>query len=269
MAISSFATWRIRSESPDEQIHYVEQIFNGIFARLYSFWVGGPNAGIAPTTAVVPSRTLAGAFGQKDGVGNLVMADLKILTGMFSGGGVLILVDRLSHQGGLDATVTSAQTTNLPTAALTRYTTGAGVFAAFEIYTQIGATGTTITVSYTNQAGTAGQTSTVTAFGATNYREAARLIQIPLALGDSGVRSVESVTVLASTLTAGNFGITLYKPLYVIPIKGDFTPTHFNSLIQGANQASPILSGACLHWIAIPGSNSFGALQGIMNLVDA
>lgn len=269
MAISSFTTWKARSESPDEQIHYVEQTFAAIFTKLYSFWVGPPNIGVAPTTAVVPSRTISGAFGQKDGVGNLVMADFKMLTGINSGGGVLILVDRLSHQGGLDGTVITTQTTNLPTAALTRYTSGVGVFAAIEIYTSVGVTGTTLTVSYTNQSGTAGQISPATVFGATNNREGSRFIPIPLALGDTGIRSVENVTVLASTTTAGNFGITLYKPLYVIPLKCDFTPSHFNSLIQGANQACPILSGACLHWIGITGSNTFAQMQGIMNLVDS
>lgn len=270
MAINSFNTWITRSESPDEQIHYVENGFNTLQARLYSLFTSTPFAGVVPTTATVPSRTITGAFGQKDGVGNLCLGDFKFQTSNSIGaGGLLILFDRLSHQGGLDATVITAQTTNLPTAALTRYTNGQGVIAMLEIYTQIGATATTITVSYTNQAGTAAQISQPTVFGGTAFREVGRIIPIPLALGDTGIRSVENVTVLASTLTAGNFGITLYKPIMAIPIKCDISASHFNALIQSACHLVPVLSGACLHFGGINSGSGFGTIQGVMNLIDA
>jgi hypothetical protein len=128
-----------------------------------------------------------------------------------------MLCDRLSHQGGLDGTVTTAQTTNLPTAALTRGdTTGKGVFAGLEIYTQIGTTGTTFLVTYTNQAGTGSQVSPLVTLGNTGFREANRFIPIPLASGDNGFRSVENVDLTATTGTAGAFGITLYRPLFPI-----------------------------------------------------
>lgn len=269
MAINSFTTWKTRSESPDQQIFYTEQNNNGITARLTSLFTGLPFAGATPTTAVVPASSISGAFAQSDGLSRLCLADMKYLTGITAGGGMLVLIDRLSHQGGLDATVTSAQTTNLPTAALTRYTNGVGVMMGIEIYTTVGVTATTITVSYTNDAGTAGQTSPATVFGGSNFREGQRLIPIPLALGDVGVRAVANVTVLASTTTAGNFGIVLFKPIAFLPIKSDITSSHFNALIQGANQLIKIENGACLHFCGINGGNSFGSMQGVMNLIDA
>lgn len=269
MAINLFSTWKTRSEAPDEQMFHVENQNNGAVSRLVSFWANGPFLGATPTTAAVPSRTILGALGQKNGVGRLCVGDYKSITGITAGGGMMLLMDRLSHQGGLDGTVTSAQTTNLPTAALTRYTTGDGVLAAIEIYTGVGATPTTLSVSYTNQAGTAGKISPDTVLGGTGYSAAQRFIPIPLASGDTGVRSVESVTVLASTGTAGNFGILLFKPLTIFPTKCDITPSHFNALIQGGCQLPKVETDACLQFVGQNGGNSFAMLQGVINFIDA
>lgn len=130
--------------------------------------------------------------------------------------GIYFVVDRLSHQGGLDGTLTTAQTTNLPTAALTRYTDGVGVMIGLTMYTSIGVTATTVTASYTNQAGTSGQTTPAQAIGGSSTGSASRLVILSLAAGDTGARSVESVTLAATTGTIGNFGVTLFKILGVI-----------------------------------------------------
>lgn len=188
-----------------------------------SQWTMSPNAGSTPSTAAALSGTSTGArlLSRTYKAPSSVERWLARISAQhyFNGGGVAegLLIDRLSHQGGLSGTVTTAQTTNLPTAALTRYTSGVGVMIGLEIYTQIGTTATTVTVSYTNQAGTSGRTSLARVFGGTNFREVNRIMPIPLADGDTGARSVESVTVLATTGTAGNFGVTLYKPLVVLP----------------------------------------------------
>lgn len=129
--------------------------------------------------------------------------------------GVYIIHDRIEDISGLSATTTTAQT--ITGLADTRYS-GDGVQAWVEIYTIIGSTATTLTISYTNQAGTSGRTSKAVVFGGTNRREVTRAIPIPLADGDTGVQSVESVTVLATTGTAGDFGITLKKPLLYAPV---------------------------------------------------
>jgi hypothetical protein len=170
-----------------------------------------PSGQVAPTTAVVPTRNGAGFLGQENSTsGNLFVTGLKHEPTVQS---TIIIADRLSHQGGLSGTTTGAQTTNLPTAALTRYTDGVGVMLGITIYTAVGATATTITASYTNQAGTSGQTTPLTVFGGTGFNAANRMCLLPLASGDTGVRAVASVTITASTLTAGNFGVTLFKPL--------------------------------------------------------
>jgi hypothetical protein len=168
----------------------------------------------APTASVALDKTAAQSIGP---IPDAASGKLQILGGRFSTSGLagvtVVAIDLLNVSGGLSATVTTEQTTNLPTAPLTRHTGGDGVFIGIVIYTAIGTTATTISVRYTNQAGTANRTSTVTSFGGTGFREAARLIQIPLAAGDTGVRSVEGVTLTATTGTAGNFGVCLFKPL--------------------------------------------------------
>jgi hypothetical protein len=173
-----------------------------------------------PTTSVALNKDSAQSMGP---IPDISTGRLTFLGGRFNtsaiGAGGIILLDLLNVSGGLSGTVTTAQTTNLPTAALTRHTTGEGVMAGIVIYTLVGTTATTITISYTNSAGVSGRTSTATSFGATGFREAAILIPIPLQAGDTGVQSIESVTVTGTTGTAGNFGVCMFKPLAMISLE--------------------------------------------------
>lgn len=242
----------------------------GTGTRWCSFFTSsGRSAGAAPTTAAVPSRTIAGAFGQTNANGDLYYAGGRISnsnsasTGTF---GAYMILDRLSHQGGLSGTAAGAQTTNLPTAALTRYTDGVGVMAFVEIYSAIGTTATTATVSYTNQAGTGGQTSEAFNIGASTFREATVMLPIPLAAGDYGVRSVESLTLAGTTGTAGNFGITLARPLVILPYGGGNTDD-IDMIVGGARMTEKILDDACLFVAGISTTTVIG-YTAQLDLVD-
>lgn len=269
MAVATYADWKTRLESPRERFIGLKanQGLSTVQNKLYSTWVWTPNAGAAPTTAAVPARDIAGALGQQNGGGTaLRIAGIKWSSMMapgassIQGGGGYFLCDRLSHQGGLSGIVTTAQTTNLPTAALTRYTTGVGVWAALEIYTQIGATATTVTASYTDQGGAAGNITPAVAFGATGFREISKLVMLPNAAGDNGFRSVESVTVLATTGTAGNFGVTLFKPLLFLA-PGHQESSLFEPVLGNLGGGYPeILDDACLFWVFVPSSSAMSAL---------
>lgn len=223
-----------------------------IAGRPFDLWVSTPPVGVAPTTAAAPNRTTVGALGQQ----NSTTGTLAVIAARFSSisAGQYMVCDRLSHQGGLSGIVTTAQTTNLPTAALTRHTSGTGVMMALTIYTAVGATGTTVTVSYTNDAGTAGRVTEPVVFGGTGFREAGRLIMLPLQSGDTGVRSVQSVTVLATTATAGAFGVTLFKPLFailvpdtngVLPAAGYITGSTFGGIPEVIDDACLFLTTIC------------------------
>lgn len=241
----------------------------GATGNLMSLWTapgGFPASGGAITTAAVPTQSTAGGLGAGRAAG---ASEQRILETLFrsSTRGYVIICDRLSHQGGLNATTTGAQTTNLPTAALpARATGGDGVWAALEVYTQIGATGTTITCSYTNQAGTAGRTSPAVAFGGTGFREAGRFIPIPLASGDTGVRSVENVNIVATTGTAGAFGVTLFKPLMAFPLSEN-VETLVGAVLGICN--APVLDDAACIWpLYVPATTATGTISAQFNLYE-
>lgn len=254
MAISAYSDYLTKLEQT-QNIPVWKAVPSGS-GYLASSWTIAPKAGVAPTTAVACSNTTVGALNRETPVG-LATFDYRLVDVISdrnaSSGATLmsIIADRLSHQGGLSGTVTTAQTTNLPTAALTRYTSGEGVQIGIEIYTAVGTTATTLTASYTNQAGTAGQTTKAVVFGGTSFNAAGRLIVLPLQDGDTGVRSVESVTLAASTVSAaGNFGVTLFKPLSIlhpgiINIQ-NYGGTITNAIIGGGSSLEPYLEGCCL-----------------------
>ena len=211
-----------------------------------------------PTTSVAYNKSSDRAistFVSDAGTGRLSILGARLNPSGLSGVAVMV-VDILNMSGGLNATVTTAQTTNLPTAALTRYTNGEGVHAALLPYSGIGGTATTVTIEYTNSAGTGSRISPAVAFGGTGLNTAGSLIRIPLQAGDTGIQSVESVTLAATTGTAGNFGVVLYKPIAWI-LAND---------VEGANIADCVSTGrvlgqfnevednACLSIFAIMGS---------------
>jgi hypothetical protein len=243
MALADYAAYKTGLAAPNQQIGYTKAAISGVTGRLSSLWTATPLAGAAPGGNAVPTNATTGSLGQNDGSASLWLAGFRSNKDRAA---TVILADRLVHTDGLSGTVTTAQTTNLPTTALTRYTSGVGVLAALEIYGALGATATTFTCSYTNSGGTSGRTSPAYPIGSTTYNQVGRFLIMPMQAGDVGVKSVESVTVLASTLTAGNFGVTLFKPLYAHfdpftfaqgPVVQDFVNTALLPQIQ---------NGACL-----------------------
>lgn len=180
-----------------------------------SHWLSGTPAGVAPTTAAICDRTTVGglhSYGWQNKIGTEQRLWLERYDTSYSatiGPTVLLLVDRLASVGGFDGTVTTAQS-NGAWPALTRSTNGVGVWAAVQIYTALGATATTGTLSYTDTTG-AGSTSQPFDIGGSGRNSIGKVLPIPVANGDLGVKAVTSLTLAGSTATAGNFGVNLYK----------------------------------------------------------
>jgi hypothetical protein len=227
----------------------------GRYTSLFQY-EGVPSHGAAPTTGATCDNTTAGGWKQAAPGGGRQKWN-TFVSGIANSIGTLILYDRLAHIGNLSGIVTTAQTVGLTP---TRYTNGAGVEAWVEIYTQIGATSTTFTMNYTNDAGTAGQVSPTVAIGNTNLREAQRMIPISLAAGDAGVRAVSTLTLAASTTTAGAFGVTLLRRLAVIPVAAaGFGAAR--SLVDGTMAE---IQTACLCWMWLPQSTTAPAFDMFM-----
>jgi hypothetical protein len=197
--------------------------------------------------------------------------------------GVLMLVDVAKYWPGLNMLLNTAQTLIAGTA-LTRHTTGAGL-RAFVVGTALTGTsaGTPVmTASYTNQAGTAGRALgaviNLTA-GAANVPTPGKITHsgvaannhapfLPLASGDTGMRSVETVTFStaytgASVATAA---MVLAKPLLSIPIVTLGVAGERNTIFQVPSSVV-IPDGACLAWIYFAGSNTAAATS-IMGHID-
>lgn len=153
-------------------------------------------------------------------------AYLAYLDAMSTQAGRLLVLDRIWNNGGYTITSTAAQNSTTPawpsrnpTSGTddTPTTTGLGVLLALEISAATGAGTPTITISYTNQAGTSGRTATniiatvaSSAIGATYF--------IGLQAGDTGVRSVQSLT-LSATWTSGTMNLVAYRKLASIPLQ--------------------------------------------------
>jgi hypothetical protein len=166
---------------------------------------------------------------------------------------VLKLVDLQCYYPGINMNLATAQTlTGTPSM---RYTNG--VRAALAIRTSSGATAHNLQMSYTNQGGTAGRTMpgtvscTVSAItphichtgtAANNFGP-----ELPLATGDTGIQSVQSVTLSAASL-GGTAALLLYKPLATIPlsIASLMTEKDFWNQLPSAPQ---IKDGACLGFL--------------------
>ncbi len=217
-------------------------------------WQSFNPAPATPTTSVALDKNSAQSMGPIPAVstGKLTMLGARISTTNY-GAASIMLVDLLNVSGGLNGTLTTPQTTNLPTAALTRYTSGEGVMAGIVVYTIIGTTQTTVTVSYTNSAGVSGRISTATTIGGGFYREVGVLLPIPLQGADKGIRSIESVTVAGTTGSAGNFGVCMFKPLAMISLESATGAMPLDSVSTGCiiNSLCEIHPDACLTFSAV------------------
>ena len=125
------------------------------------------------------------------------------------------LIDRLWHNSGITVTTTTAQTVNSatwPARDKNGTTDGAGVMVAIEVSTATtnGSAIANTTLSYTDQDGNTGNTATIASFPAT--AAAGTFVPFLLAAGDTGVRSIQSVT-LGTSYGGGTIHLVAYRDL--------------------------------------------------------
>jgi hypothetical protein len=240
-----------------------------IAGRGCSLWGydGMPAGGAVPTVGAIPDRSTTGALPFVAATGgrdlHLIGASITPATA-----GVYLLYDRLFHIGGLSGTSTDDQTVqgSTPSPALTRNTGGAGNIAWYEIYTVIGTSSTTLTMTYTDQDGNTGQTSAIN-IGATGFREVSRAQRIPLAAGDAGVRAIEKVKLTGTTGAIGAFGITIAQPLALIPVGSAGTAgwRDYTTGLPGIPVPDP---DACLALMFIPAAATAPEVWGCIATIE-
>lgn len=185
----------------------------------------------------------------------------------------LMLVDLCMYYPGINMNVATAQTLVNGTP-LTRYTNGAGLRTALVIQTNTGATAHNIALSYTNQLNVAGKVLPVTV-AATGSAITPHLTHsgtsannygpfLPLASGDTGIRSVQSIQLSAAS-GAGTAALCLYKPLMEIPITTAGVYAE-RDLLNQLPSLPVIQDGACLVWLLFTG-NALAASTNIFGKV--
>jgi len=250
--------------------------FAGTAGKTFSAWMsdgGTPGSGAAPGAVAVPTKATAGAIPFNNASGG---REKRLLAAVFANGGSsiltnesfgdVILYDRLLHQSNLSGTTTGAQNVQSGSGVvLTRHTAGAGNEIWIEIYgTAVGATPQTVTCSYTNQAGTSGRTTIAIPIGGSASKallSIGEVARLPLQAGDTGVRSVETLTLSGSTGTAGAFGVTIANRIAEIPMQQSASLYDFT---YGDSGTYAIEDNACLAAMFRPTSGTLVMLTGML-----
>jgi hypothetical protein len=234
----------------------------GYFASLWRA-TGWPAQGAIPGAAATCDDTLLGSWL----LPNSGSLDLYILKATICGATVntWLIYDRLTHMGGLSGVTTGDQTVNV---ALTtangqgRCTVdGSDVEWFAEMYTDIGTTAQTCTVTYTDQTDTQ-RTITFSLAGASPLNRASRCIQLIPNAGQT-MKSVVKVNIGTSTGTAGSWGITARKKLFSVPqlVANIAPPGDFCAI-----GAPWIADTACLEFCCLCSTTSTGIVQGDMKI---
>lgn len=203
------------------------------------YTAGIPGAAIAPTPGISGAALTSYAgqipFTNPSAGQNTYLA--RFLVGTSSNGayGTIILCDRLWHNSGITINSGSAQTINsvaFPARDNNGTTNGEGVLVGLEFSSAGGANTPTITISYTNSAGTSGRTATnlmptqaIPAIG--------RFYPMKLEGSDKGVRSIQTLTFSGTGWGGGTAHLVAYRILQTAFISGS----------SGFDPKSPLTTG--------------------------
>jgi hypothetical protein len=228
------------------------------------FYVGGyPGAAAAPAPGIAGAAltSYAGQLPFPAAVGGQSIY-LDRFSGLSSGGpGTLLLCDRIWHNSGFVVTTTTAQTINSvawPARDKNGSTNGDGVYIGLEVVTATGAGTSVLSMSYTNSAGTAGQTSApIDTYVASSAIGA--FYRMGLAAGDNGVRSIQTFTSSVS-MTSGSVSLVAYRVLAALELSVSNIP----NAIDAVSGSLPICyDNTTPFLIFIPQATSTTVLSGI------
>ena len=236
-----------------------------------SLWraTGQPGQGAIPTVVATCNNTTVGTIGfnQQMSPSTSYGAYLEIATG--NAAMTMELHDRLANMGGLNGTLTTAQSVNLDLSTLLatdNIDTRKGdanysdVQWWLEWYTATGGTAVTATIVVTYNDGTTGNLS-VLSLAAT--RPASHMIPlnslIPSAQSGKFIRGIVSVTLSATTGTAGNFGVTVTRPR--MTLSSPFA--NFKFIADWAQLGLPeIYNSSAIFPIVLTSTTSTGTVRG-------
>jgi len=235
-----------------------------------SLWraTGQPGQGAIPAAAARCTHALTGAIGftQQTLPATSYLGHLEGMCG--NAGTTLEVHDRIMHMGGLNGTLTTAQTVAIDLSAnLGSDNVAARIGASnysnvawwLEWYSATGGTAVTATINVTYNDATTGDLSAVS-LAATRPASFMQLLNAftPAAASGKFIRHVNTVTLSATTGTAGSFGVTatrqlavMYKPLANVRFVSDWASVGL----------AEVPNSACLMLIQIAGTTSTGIVR--------
>lgn len=230
---------------------------------------GQPGQAAIPTTAAIPTSATLGAMGfanQTDPVKSYM--GWLFLTNSNSAMSPEVH-DRVAHQAGLSLAVApAAQTTNLPldvsTLGLVAARRGDANYSDLqwwlEVYADGGATASNATINVTYDDASTGNLNVLAVGGTIRAGRMFPLTPlIPTAQQGKFIRGINSVTLTATTGTAGNFGFTCTRPRTAtsLPLANK------TEVLDWAALGFPeIANDSCLQFILVNSTTSSGTLRG-------
>ena len=236
-----------------------------------SLWraTGQPGQGAIPTVVATCNNTTVGTIGFNQQTSPITSygAYLEIATG--NAAMTMELHDRLANMGGLNGTLTTAQSVNLDLSTLLstdniNVRKGDANYSDvqwwLEWYTATGGTAVTATIAVTYNDGTTGNLS---ALSLASSRPASHMIPInsliPSAQSGKFIRGIVSVTLSATTGTAGNFGVTVTRPR--MTLSSPFA--NFKFIADWAQLGLPeIYNSSAIFPIVLTSTTSTGTVRG-------
>lgn len=236
-----------------------------------SLWraTGQPGQGAIPTAAASVNNATLGTmnFEQQTSPTTSYIGYMEIAVGNAST--TVEIHDRLAHMGGLSGVVATAQTANVDLEALlatnnTAERIGDADYSDvnwwLEWYTATGATAVTATVNVTFNTGT---TANLTAVSLPATRPASHMVPlntlVPAAQSGMFIKKVNTVTLSATTATAGSFGVTATR---VRATLGAPIP-NYKVVADWAQLGLPsVANGAGLFPIVLTATTSSGTVRG-------
>lgn len=240
----------------------------GTFVSLWRA-TGQPGQGAIPAAAATCNNTTVGGMGftQQTSPATSYIAYMNAVTG--NAAMTVEIHDRLAHMGGLNGTLTTAQTVGIDLSTLA----GTDNISArigdsnwsdvqwwLEWYTATGATAVTATVAVTLNDGS---TTSLTGAALAATRPASFMLPlnslIPAASSGKYIRGVTSVTLSATTGTAGSFGVTATRvratqacPIANMAFSSDWAQLGFPE----------VKNSACLFPLVLTSTTSSGTVRG-------
>lgn len=220
-----------------------------------------------PGAATLPT-TLAGTAFTQASTGGVALVDPNPASLYLAGAtinaslaGQLTLFDLLWANGGITATTTTGQTVTsatFPSRDLNSAALGEGCEMWLAVHTADGGNVspvTNTTATYTNSGSTGSRSATIASYPATP--RAGSMVKFTLAAGDTGVKSVQTLT-LGTSYVSGTLNMLVVRRLADFAIPGATQAYQFN---YGDVGLPKVLPTSFLFWAFTPASAAVGAIN--------